>query len=212
MHARGNVRPIVEARQQPCGGNRYVTPRVEVPHAVVDVRLAPSPTNLEMRTPMCASLLPRSLHQVIAMRENALQCLKYGVAQWMGVALAQLGALRPHLSNVPSKIVDAREALRHERRTRKAARPFDGLRQCPWREGLRLAPKPTCAQACLLLQEVGLVLAVASFEQLKTLHRFAPRRADEWRPRLVAGAATSRFRGSHLAQGRAGWRGRQPCS
>ena len=26
---------------------------------------------------------------------------------------------------------------------------------------------------------------------------------------MVAGAATSRFRGSHLAQGRAGWRGRQ---
>src|SRR5262249_28900411 len=28
---------------------------------------------------------------------------------------------------------------------------------------------------------------------VKTLHRFAPRRADEWRPRLVAGAAHPAF-------------------
>jgi hypothetical protein len=50
------------------------------------------------------------------------------------------------------------------------------------------------------------------FDHEKPSIGFAPRRADEWRPRLVAGAATSRFRGSHLAQGRAGWRGRQPYS
>jgi hypothetical protein len=79
------------------------------------------------------------------------------------MAPAQLGPFSSHPFYVSGEIVDARKALRHTRRRRKAARPCDGLRKGEWGERLWLATKAERMQKRFLLQEECFFLAVARF-------------------------------------------------